>query len=117
MQVSYHRLYVELGGVFAHCPNCWSSEFVAEGSEEEITFLSTLVCSACEQPTTKADLILQIGGEALKQAGERLRSCPLRVIEGGKSTARMPRLRASRGALAHARAHWARAERSRQRSH
>ena len=66
-------MQVSLGDVSARCTECGSTEFTAAEPGAELTHLSELICTTCEAPTTHAELIVQIGSEAMKRARSFLR--------------------------------------------
>ena len=57
-----------LGNVRARCLRCGATYFVPAEPGDELTHFSDLVCAACEDVTTYAALIIQIGVEGLNAA-------------------------------------------------
>lgn len=73
-------MQVKVDDIAASCPQCQTAEFITAGGAGQ---QAKLVCESCGHETTRAQLLIQIGDKAARQATESL--AQLRQQRSGKN--------------------------------
>jgi hypothetical protein len=73
-------MQIRLGDTAARCETCEGNDFVHLDPGTELNEFSELLCSCCETPASQGDLIVQIAGRALAEAGKRMRRKPRKKV-------------------------------------